>query len=177
MVAAALWGFAEATLFFVVPDVLLTWIVIRRGVRRALMAAVLSALGAALGGAAMVLWGASDPHGSRAAVDLVPLVGPAMIDEAATEMSQSWLLALLAGAFRGVPYKIFAQQAGVQGIDPVLFILATVAARLARFIVAVLLAAGLVKALGRIGHAGKAGWAWAGFWLAFYAGYWSVMPD
>ena len=38
-VAALLWGFAEATLFFIVPDVLLSAIAVRRGRGAALRAA------------------------------------------------------------------------------------------------------------------------------------------
>lgn len=44
--AALLWGFAEATLFFLVPDVLLIWIAVQRTRREALVACAF-----ALGGA------------------------------------------------------------------------------------------------------------------------------
>lgn len=176
LVVAALWGFAEATLFFVVPDVLLTWMAIRRGVRPAFAAAGAAALGATLGGAVMVAWGAEDPAGSRAALDMVPAVGGAMIDDVAAGVSGAWLPALLEGAFLGVPYKIFAQQAGAQGLDAGWFLLATPFARFARFGATVLLAGALAAVLRRASLGAAVIWIWAAFWLLFYAVYWSVMP-
>jgi len=46
MAVAALWGFAEATLFFIVRDVLLTGIAVRRGCRTALRATAWAIVGA-----------------------------------------------------------------------------------------------------------------------------------
>jgi membrane protein YqaA with SNARE-associated domain len=53
MAAAALWGFAEATLFFIVPDVLLSIIAVRRGRRPAWIAMAWTIAGAIAGGALM----------------------------------------------------------------------------------------------------------------------------
>jgi len=55
--AAFLWGFAEATLFFIVPDVLLTLLAVRFGWRRAIMPLLFCLSGAVVGGA--VFFGAS----------------------------------------------------------------------------------------------------------------------
>lgn len=174
---SALWGFAEATLFFVVPDVLLTWVAVRRGLRPALAAAGAAALGALPGGALMLLWGAADPAGSRAAIDLVPSIGAAMIDGVAAGVAAAWPLALFEGAFLGVPYKIYAQQAGAQGIDWAWFLLATPAARFARFALAAVLAAAAAAGLRRVGLGGAVTWVWAGFWVIFYGFYWSFVPN
>ncbi|HKH69104.1 MAG TPA: hypothetical protein VKA75_17210, partial [Reyranella sp.] len=51
--AGLLWGLAEATAFFVVPDVLLTFVAQRRGLIPALAVMLFVVAGAALGGLAM----------------------------------------------------------------------------------------------------------------------------
>ena len=54
---AAFWGFAEATLFFIVPDVWLTAITVRLGRMAAFRAAAWTIAGALFGGALMYDWG------------------------------------------------------------------------------------------------------------------------
>ena len=65
---AAAWGLAEATLFFIVPDVLLTWLA---GFRpRLVWRAVAACLGGALlGGLLMYLAAADSPERMRALLD------------------------------------------------------------------------------------------------------------
>src|SRR4029077_12028672 len=53
---AALWGVAEATLFFIVPDVLITFAVVRFGLRRGLVLAVVAAASASVAGVGMWWW-------------------------------------------------------------------------------------------------------------------------
>ena len=52
LVSCALWGFAEATRFYVVPDVLVGWIALH-GVRRGVAASLWATAGAVLGGLAV----------------------------------------------------------------------------------------------------------------------------
>ena len=68
--AAFAWGFAEATLFFVVPDVWLTLIAVRRGLRPALVACGWALAGALAGGLAMYAWGAFDTATAREALEI-----------------------------------------------------------------------------------------------------------
>jgi hypothetical protein len=79
LIAAALWGFAEATLFFLVPDVLLTGIAMRKGLRVALLASLAAAAAATAGGLIMYRWAAADAAGARQVIDLLPAVSPAQI--------------------------------------------------------------------------------------------------
>src|SRR5437868_1692315 len=62
--AALAWGYAEATLFFLVPDVLLSWVALRDP-RAAGVACFWALAGALLGGATMYAWGAADPGTAR----------------------------------------------------------------------------------------------------------------
>src|SRR5215813_1219045 len=73
VVISFVWGFAEATLFFIVPDVLLSLVSIfsRRQVWRHIAAAI---AGAVAGGALMFVWAQTNPDSAIAAVKKVPFV-------------------------------------------------------------------------------------------------------
>lgn len=172
---AALWGFAEATAWFVVPDVWLTYVATRDGAASALRAALVTAIAAALGGALVWLAGAADTEWTRAALDRVPAIGPAMIAAAGAEMaSGSWPLAVLHGSLSGVPYKIYAAEAGAAGIPLAAFLTVSVPARLVRFAASALLAALAARGLARLGRARWTHPLLALFWIGFYAAYWSM---
>ena len=80
VVLALLWGFAEGTLFFILPDVPLSLAAMFRP-RRALMQVTAIVAGAVLGGALMFSWSVRGPS-ARNAVARVPLVTPAMFERA-----------------------------------------------------------------------------------------------
>jgi membrane protein YqaA with SNARE-associated domain len=74
------WGFAEATLFFIVPDVLLTLVALF-SFRRSARVLVCILLGALTGGAIMFYLGAKDPAQARLVFLRVPFVSQAMFDK------------------------------------------------------------------------------------------------
>jgi hypothetical protein len=173
--AALFWAFAEASFFFIVPDVWLTVIAARHGIRPALIACGFAVAGALLGGLAMYLWASADPAAALALLDRVPGITPGMIDTAGAALRAQGVFALVFGAFAGVPYKIYAVQAPGAGIGLLLFLAASVPARLMRFVLLVGMAAtftGLVD-----------GWLSKRVvlvlvvvaWVAFYAAYWSLV--
>ena len=131
---ALLWAVAEATLFFVVPDVWLTVVAARRGIRKALVACGFAVLGALLGGTIMYLWASADPAAAIATVGHVPGIPPGMMDNAAAALRAQGVLAMVFGAFAGVPYKIYAVEAPGAGIGLALFLAMSVPARLMRFV-------------------------------------------
>ena len=176
-IAAGLWRFAEATLFFIVPDVLLTYLTLRRGWKAGLMAAAAALGGALVGGALMYGWGARDPAGAQDALDLVPAIGGDLIASVQASMAQDWVTALFSGAFTGVPYKIFAVEAGHAGIGGGVFLAASVLARTARFCAAILLTALAHRGLAYVGHERHATGILAAFWLCFYAAYFAAMAN
>ena len=106
IIAAAFWGVAEATLFFIVPDVLLTAAVIRFGFRRALLLAVVAAGSAALAGLAMWAWGQGDADAAHRVMLMVPAIGPDLLARAHDEMASGWVMHLFTGAVTGLPYKL-----------------------------------------------------------------------
>lgn len=170
--AGLAWGLAEATFFFVVPDVLLSAIALRSG-RAALAATVAAVGGAGLGGAAMYLFARADPALARAAVDGVPFIPTRLFDDAAALSAQHGGLGILVGAFQGLPYKIFAVQAP-EAQSLAALVGWTVPGRAARFLLVVALAAVVARTLGRRWPRGLVV-AWAVAWLAVYGTYWSQM--
>jgi membrane protein DedA with SNARE-associated domain len=130
---AALWGFAEATLFFIVPDVWLT-LIVAWNLRKALLACLFALLGALVGGALMYGWGDRAPDVAVAVLDRIPAIHPEMLHGVATEFRAHGLLAPFWGPIKGVPYKLYAVQAPVQGIGLGAFLLVSIPARLLRFV-------------------------------------------
>jgi hypothetical protein len=173
-VAAVLWGVAEATVFFIVPDVLVTAAVLKFGIRPGLRLAVVAALAASLAGLAMWLWGAHDAASARHVMLWIPTIGPDLLARAHREIGHNWPVHLLAGALTGVPYKLYAVEAGARGINPTLFALASFAARLSRFLVAAGLAALGRQALVKLQWSEWAYALWAAGWITLYAVYLSL---
>jgi membrane protein YqaA with SNARE-associated domain len=149
-VAVACWAVAEATFFFIVPDVLITIAVLKFGPRAGVRLAVVAAVAAAAGGLGMWLWGHACPEAARKAVLTVPAVGPDLLTRAHREIAQNWFVHLVLGAVTGVPYKLYAVEAGAHGPTPLLFVPASIAARLTRFLVAVGLTTLMSKVLTRL---------------------------
>ncbi len=172
---AALWGLAEATFFFIVPDVWLSLVAIRRGARAGARAAAWTALAASFGGLGMFLWAATAPTDAGAALVVLPGIDADLIARTRGEFAREGVVALISGAFSGVPFKIYAVLAPALGMEATLFVLVAFPARLARFLLAVVIAAGLARWLsGRISPGGLIA-VWGGFWLLFYGLYFIVM--
>lgn len=175
LLAAALWGVAEATVFFIVPDVYLTAVALRDR-RAALRACAAALVGALAGGCLMYQWGAGEPAAARALVERVPAISTGMVDRVEQEIADRGTLALFIGPLRGTPYKIYAVAAGQRGTGLLLFLAVSVPARLLRFVVLTLAVAWL---------SGRApGWSLrakrtlhAVLWTVFYAGYLVLMPS
>jgi hypothetical protein len=174
--AAFLWGFAEATLFFVVADVLLSLLVVWRGFRVALLAALSAALGAVPGAVLMLVWSAHDPAELLGLLERLPSIDAAMIENAGEALAGNWFAAILAGAFSGVPYKVFAAQAWPAGIGTLAFLAATMPLRLARYLTVTACVAGIDFVLGKwLGRSVRIT-ILCGAWILFYAIFWSTFP-
>ncbi len=176
-IAAFIWGVAEATLLFIVPDVLLSYIGLKRGVTEAARASAITAIGAALGGALMFLWSAADPAAARAAVLAVPAIGEAMSANAEAAMAQNWFVATLLGPLSSTPFKLYAILAPYAGASLPAFALAGVVARLPRFLVIGCGTALLARALRDRLSQQQLLWLLAGAWIVFYAAFFALMPN
>lgn len=172
---AGLWGFAEATLFFIVPDVLLTWIAVRHGIRKAVMASFAAGAGALLGGVVMYMWAVHDPARARTAVNAVPAISASMGPEVSADVQNAGAGAIFAGGFTGVPYKIYAVESGAARIGMTWFVMASLAARFIRFLASSFLVAGLARLMARRFAPATINWTLIIGWIGFYAGYFALM--
>ena len=141
-VIAFTWGFAEATVFFIVPDVFLGFVALFNW-RRGLSAMLASLLGAILGGAVMYLLAMNNSLGVNIFLTRVPLIDAALVTDVANQTEARGLLAVLAGPLKGTPYKIYAAQAGEQSLPFIYFLLISILARGGRFLPVVLFFGGV----------------------------------
>lgn len=173
-VVAGLWGFAEATGFFVVPDVWLSALAVR-SLRRGLTSAVSATAGAVVGGALMHRWGERVPAGRSAwLLTRLPAVSPAMLERVEREMASHGFAAVLLGPLRGTPYKLYARTAGLRGDPLPAFLAWSVPARAPRLVVVTTAVGALSALLRSLRPHAPGGVRWAIFtagWTAFYAWY------
>lgn len=176
-IAAFLWGVAEATLFFFVPDVILSYIGVRQGPRAAAQASLIAACGAGVGGVIMYLWSQSDPAAAREAVLAVPAISAEMALRAETAMREHWFWATFLGPLTSTPYKLYAILAPHLAVNLPAFALASIAARLPRFLI-VSVGAGLIARRLRpwLGER-RVYWLLGGAWIVFYLVFFALMPN
>lgn len=148
LATAFVWGLAEATFFFIVPDVFLTLLACR-ALRPALRASAAALIGALLGGMLMFAGGVWATTAASEWLVHVPAISPELVAQVQTQLSTHGLWALLLGPLQGVPYKIYAVGAGAQGRHWLAFLLVSLPARYLRFLLAVLAARGLSRLLQR----------------------------
>nr|WP_294847726.1 hypothetical protein [uncultured Sphingomonas sp.] len=166
------WSAAEAAIFFIVADVPISWIAVRKGTKAAAMAAIVAALASAVGAIAVYWWSAHDPVGQAAAYAALPGIDPALIGEAADRYRHG-PHAVLAGSFAGIPFKLFAMEAAKEG-SWVFLALAPIL-RLPRFLLVAMVAGTMSRFLSRWMTVRARLLLLVAFWSLFYACYWSAM--
>lgn len=131
--AIFIWGFSEATLFFIIPDVLLTlYAVLTRSFRKVLVACLICVLGAMFGGTFMYTL----PFYENEISGIVfrsRFINLEMIEHVHATLRSNLWMGLITGPLFGVPYKLFALIAP-NYTSLSLFLLITIPARLSRFI-------------------------------------------
>ena len=131
----AIWGFAEATLFFIVPDVWLGWIALT-SLKRALVETGAALGGALLGGVLVALICAHiSPATSMRMMDAVPAIAPSMIRQVDVEVREYGPRSILKGPIRGIPYKLYARAVGVVGGPDAAFVIWSILGRAYRWII------------------------------------------
>ena len=172
---AFVWGAAEAALFFIVPDVLISFVVLRN-LRLGLRLAIWATAGSLLGGAFMYAWGAGDPMRAFEMLNSLPAITHLLIKEVGHGLETHGLAAMLTGPVLGVPYKIYAAQAGALDFSFLSFLLYTLPARLPRFLIVALVVWYLSRrAEPHLSFEARVGVLAAG-WIIFYIGYFVLMP-
>lgn len=174
---AAAWGLAEGTLFFLLPDLLLTAGSVLSP-RRAWRLVVAATLGAVLAGGIMFAWGQHAPRRSLETVQAVPFVRPWMTEQSGEMWRADGVWAIYVSPARGIPYKLNAVQAH-RYVSLTAFTLHSVPARAWRFLLSAGVAALIGWGLGRWnprwdGRPLRLGLV-AIFWTINYAIYWSAV--
>jgi len=167
------WSAAEAAIFFLVADIPISWIAVRRGTRAGMIAAVVAALASVVGTMVVLLWAGSDPDGAARTMAALPGIDAAMVLEAADRFHKG-PHAVLAGSFSGIPFKLFALEAAKQGALG--FLLLAPLLRLPRFIAVALFTGTISKALAKWMTVKQRTALLIALWVAFYAFYFAVMP-
>ena len=163
ILAAGLWGYAEATRFWLVPDIVLGWIALHRP--SSILPSVIAAnLGAVAGGLRM------HQHASveRGRLTQIPGISEAMLLDAQKRFSTQRWAAVMRAPIDGIPYKVYATESGVAGAPVAELIVWTPVARTGRFLLTSV-GAGLVGTIfsGSVRRHG-------GFWLLVSVGFWFV---
>lgn len=167
---AFMWGAAEASFFFLVPDIFLSWVAMKAP-RRVGVHLALAISGALLAGWLMFAW-ASRSTLAREFVAAVPRVSAAMFDQADDDLRRHGALGTVVGPARGVPYKVYAVQAPSHGISASAFLAASVPARMWRMLTTVLAFAAVGFVLRRLGRQHWGTPLHVFFWVASVTAYW-----
>jgi len=173
---AALWGLAEAALFFIVPDVFLSWIALR-SFKRAMWACLWALLGALIGGAFIWYMGLVNADALRAVFTSIPAINEGMMNNVRDQLQNSGLVALFIGPLVGTPYKLYALEAAQLGYGLFIFLLISIPARLARFVIVTIVSAAASSALSHSVSLRTLQVLHACVWVAFYSWYFYVMSS
>ena len=172
---AAFWGLAEATLFFIVPDVWLT-IAGRKKLRTGLTACIYALTGALIGGVIIYLWAASNLNHAQTTIEKVPAISHDMISRVRSELSNQGFVAILLGPLRGTPYKVYAAQAADNGIGLGLFLLISIPARIIRFLIVTICCHFALKTLAKFNRKINSVAILLIGWIIFYTWYFQSTP-
>jgi membrane protein YqaA with SNARE-associated domain len=176
LIIAFLWGFAEATLFFIVPDVFFTYLVLF-DFGLASWSCLFALVGALIGGGLMYQWGRKNFEQVTGIVESLPGVSNRLVQREKANLKEKGVRAILLGPLKGVPYKIYAICSSSSGISFFQFLLISIPARLTRFVLSVLITElafhRLLPTLSLMAQIAIL----SGFWLIFYTGYFLKMRN
>lgn len=173
---AIIWGLAEATVFFIVPDVLLSWLALHN-YKHALVACLYALSGALLGGGMIWLLGQTDAEAGRALFASLPAINDGMVADVRSQLENSGLISLFQGPLTGTPYKIYALEAGSLDYGLLIFLLVSILSRLIRFVVVAVFVGTLGRLLAHRLTLGQRRGLLAVCWTGFYSWYFHIMSQ
>lgn len=169
------WGFAEATLFFFVPDIWITLMALS-GFRKGLRSCLLALAGALVGGCLTYLLGISYEKEILTIFDYLPSISVETMNWVSQEMKEQGVWAVFVGPGSGTPYKIYAATAASANMSLAAFLAVSVPARLLRFLGACLAARCLALVLKKV-ELKRQIRVMMVFWVVIYVIYFSVKPN
>jgi hypothetical protein len=126
------WGFAEASFFFVVPDVIIS-VVALFSVRQGLKQVAAALAGATVGGMLLFSFARHDPETAHGLLQHVPWLRTGMIEDARRDLQEEGAWGVTRGPAKGLPYKVYAVLAPAH-VSWFAFLVVTPAARIGRFL-------------------------------------------
>lgn len=165
------WAFAEASVFFLVPDIPLS-LAAMYSPKRVWRHGLALLAGAVLAGGLMFQWAA---HGgtARSVVEQVPRVKTWMFEQAQKDLDTHGMWGLVKGPAEGIPYKVYVVLAPDSGASLPSFAAISVLARAWRPV----LFWGVFSVLGLLlARFGKSHWRvrlWLVFWVVSVSSYWT----
>jgi hypothetical protein len=165
-------GVAEGTLFFIVPDVILSWASLS-GARNGLRTLCAIVAGSLVAGMLMYGWACWRPESSRAVVASVPFVAPRMFERVRLDYLKHGAAGMLQGPGSGIPYKVYVVLA--PPVCPLAaFVFMSIPARIERLALSWLgfTILGRIFASWLTKHPKGAALLFAVFWIVTYAVYW-----
>ena len=172
---AFIWGFLEATFFFIVPDVYLTRIGIK-SFRTALTALIYASFGAVLGGILVNGIGTMFYAQGASFMNGIPAISTELIGNVLSAVNTSPYTALLFGASKGIPYKLYALSFGFLNISFFNFICISILARSLRFFLTISLAWLISSTLRQLSLSEKYQINYS-IWVIFYVVYFLLMAN
>lgn len=167
------WAFCESLLFIIVPDVALSVVAVPF-LSRALMCCVWAVLGTMVGGSLMYLWAHQYPDMAMSVLLALPAIYPEMVHDVTASMQKYGPNAMVLGPAGGIPYKIFAEQAGAMHLPFFQFLLMTIPARIIRNVITCLGFHYVGKGVRLLMGERSLPWVWLTFWTLVYTAYWIV---
>ncbi|MBU63806.1 MAG: hypothetical protein CMI26_15045 [Opitutae bacterium] len=171
---AIAWGLMEASVFFIVPDILLTYLALKDP-RRATKACLWALVGALVGGTAMFCWGNYNLKGAEGFLTEIPAIDKQLLKKVEGQIENDGVKATFYGPITGRPYKIYSVYAGAKGISFPSFLLVSIPARLLRFILLTWITWWVASKLLAKLQVRSRTLILSGIWIAFYGWYFSVM--
>ena len=140
--ACFVWGMAEATLFFIVPDVIVGLVALYRP-RKVLRAAAAAIAGALVGGLALYVATRAFGPGTRNVVDAVPFIPDRMLVQARHDLTVHGGAAMVLAPLARIPYKVYVVEMALRTWNVAVMLLWSIPARAVRIVPVGLVAAGL----------------------------------
>lgn len=168
LVASALWGYAEATRFWIIPDPGLAWIALNRS-RFTTASVVAATLGAVAGGIRMHRHATAEHE----RLTDIPGVSPAMLADARARFAARGWSAVVRAPLDGIPYKVYAVESALAGRPLGELVVWTPIARLWRFALSALGARVIGVVFGPSIRRHERRWLLASvaFWIVVYLRY------
>lgn len=171
------WGFAEGSLFFLVPDILLT-ISAAHAPMRSLRHMMFVIAGSIVAGLCLFACAMHWPAESASLIDHVPFVPASMFDRVSSDYEAHGAFALVTGPTSGIPYKVYAVLAPAH-VDVFSFTAWSVPARAERLLITWAQFAVLGWIVRRYSKRPVVLYwlMWGVYWCAVYGWYWSCISQ